>query len=209
MRCLLFLALAATACTDVPFAGPHYESVRERLSDAPAALYVHSEASSGAITARQRGRDGWSSGTADVTIERGYLRTELDELGRLRIDELEIALAPIALEGVFSKPAELRDVRLRLADRASTDATWTSADDAVATLSMALDFDWSLVLDGGEPYPLATQHLPPIGVDVVLDGDGGHVEATIEVDATGELWSWADILEITELALSLDAQTAD
>lgn len=209
MRCLLLLALAATACTDIPFNGPHYDSVRERLTDAPASLYVRRDASSGAITARRRDRDGWSSGTAAVAIEHGYVRAEIDDSGRIAVGELEIALGPIALDGVFSKPAELRDVHARLTDRVAADPTWTSADRAVATFAMTFDFDWSISFDGGEPYPLATQQLPPVDVDVVLDGDGDHVEASIDIAAAGELWSWADLLEVTELSLSLDAETAD
>ena len=43
MRYLLALTLVAAACTDVPSSGLHYDSVRDRLTDRPAWLYVHDD----------------------------------------------------------------------------------------------------------------------------------------------------------------------
>jgi len=209
MRYLIVITLFATACTDVPLNGPHYNSVRERLSAAPTSLYVHDETSSGAITARRRGSDDWIVGKTDVTIERGYVRARIDSDGQLSIDQLEIAVAPIALDGVFAKPAELQDVVLRLTDGVRSEATWASPDAARATLAMELAFDWAIAIDGAEPYPLASQRMPLQRVDVVLAGDGDHVDAFIDVDAAGELWNWADIVQITGLELALTAATAD
>jgi hypothetical protein len=208
MRYLLVLAVLATACTDLPSNGPHYDSVHQRLSDTPTWLYVRDEASIGAIAARRRGGgDSWIAGATTLTIEHGHLRISLDGSGRLAIDQLEIALAPIVLDGVFGKPAELHDVQLRLAARASSDATWTSTDDATASLAMKLAFDWAIVLDGAEPYPLATQQLGPATVDLVLAGNGDRVDAHLALDASGVLWSWADLVQITELALSISAKS--
>jgi hypothetical protein len=209
MKYLIVISLFATACTDVPLNGPHYNSVRERLSAAPTSLFVHDEASSGAITARRRGSDEWIVGTTGVTIERGYVRAGIDANGQLEIDQLEVALAPITLDGVFAKPAVLQDVVLRLAEGVHSEATWASPDAARATLQMELAFDWAIAIDGGEPYPLASQRMPLQHVDVVLTGDGDHVDAFIDVDAAGELWNWADIVQITALDLSLTAATAD
>jgi hypothetical protein len=209
MQYLRMLTMFAAACTGVPGSGPHHGSVSERLSDAPASLYVHDEASTGSVTARRRGYDGWIYGTSQLTIDHGHVRAALDDRGELEIDQLDITIAPIRLDGVFQKQAELQGVRLRLVETARSAATWATDDDATATLVMELDLDWSIVLDGGEPYPLATQHLPPMTVDLVLAGSGDHVDARIDLAAAGELWNWADIVQITELALSLSAETAD
>jgi hypothetical protein len=209
MRYLIVLTLFAAACTDIPLTGPHYDSVRERLSNRPTALYIHDETSSGSVTARRRGHDDWITGTAALAIEHGHLRAALDDNGQLAIDQLEIAVAPIALDGVFSKPAQLQDVKLRLVEPVRSDAAWTSDDNAAASLVMQLDFDWSIAFDGGEAYPLASQHLPPQSVDVTLAGSGDHIEALVDLEAAGELWNWADIVQITELSLSLSGSTAD
>lgn len=209
MRILVAFTLFAAACTNVPPGGPRYDSVRERLSDAPASLYIHDETSSGTITARRRTGDGWSNGATELAIEYGYVRAAVDANGQLIVDELELAVAPIPLDGVFQKPAVLQGVRLRLAGPARSAAVWTSKDDATATLSISLDFDWSISFDGGEAYPLATQHLPPESVAVVIGGSGDHVDAWFELAAAGELWNWADLVQITELSLALSAATAD
>jgi hypothetical protein len=209
MHRLLALSLFATACTGVPLNGTRYDSVRDRLSDAPTSLYLRDEASSGSVTARRRDQAGWTAGTAELAIEHGYVSAALDDSGQLAIDQFDIALAPIALDGVFSKPAQLVDVRLHLAEPVRAGAEWTSDDDATAAFAMVFAFDWSIAFDGGQAYPLATQQLPRESVEVVLGGNGDYVGALLELDAEGELWNWADVIEITHLELSLLAETVD
>jgi hypothetical protein len=207
MRYLLLLATLTTACADLSSTETGYDSVHQRLSNSPTWVYVRDEASIGAIAARRRGTDGWIAGATTLSIEHGHVRTSLDGSGRLSIDQLEIALAPISLDGVFQKPATLHGVTLRLAARTDADAAWESRDDATASLEMKLDFDWALSFDGAEPYPLATQHLAPTMVDLVLAGNGDHVDAHLAIDASGVLWNWADIVQITEIALSVSARS--
>ena len=209
MRYFLALALFATGCMELPLGGPRYDSVRERMSEAPASLFIHDEASAGSITAQRRGSDGWIAGTTDITVDHGYVRAALDGNGQLEIDQLEIAIAPISLDGVFAKPAQLQNVILRLASSTRADATWTSADNATATLPMTFDFDWWIAIDGAAPIPLATQKLPPINVGVELGGNGERVQASVDISASGVLWNWADLVQITSLDLALSAQTAD
>ena len=55
---------------------------------------------------------------------------------------------------------------------------------------------------------LRFQRLPETSANVMLGGDGNHVAAAIDVTASGELWNWADILEMTDISISLDAATA-
>src|SRR5574338_882968 len=209
MRSILTLAVLATACTGLPSSGPHHDSVLERMSDVPTSLYVHDEASSGAITARRLGGDGWITGTTPLTIDHGYMRAAVGADGELEITQLDLAIAPIAIEGVFQKSARLQDVRVQLSKPAHGDVVWTSADDATATVEMAFDLDWALVLGDEEPYPLATQHLNTVTAAIVLGGQGDHVAARLDVDSTDELWNWADLIQFTGLSLSLDAETTD
>ena len=105
-------------------------------------------------------------------IQRGYMRAGVDEDGQLEIDQLEIAIAPITIDGMFDRPVQLQDVILRLAEPVRSEAAWTSEDDATATLEMALDLGWAIAFDGGHVYRIPTQHLPPGSVEVVLSGSG-------------------------------------
>lgn len=208
MRKLLALTLFATACTNVPVNENSYDSVRQRLTETPTSLYVHDETSSGSITARRRVGDGWDNGTTGLKIERGYVRAALDANGELAIQRLELDLAPIQL-GLFEKPAELKDVHVRLSKPVQSAVVWGSDDEATSIVAMPFEFDWSIKFaDATEPYPLATQMLAPSSVAFVLGGDGDHVTARIDIDASGELWNWADILQMTDISMSLDAETA-
>ncbi len=209
MRHLLFLTLFAAACTDVPSSGLHYDSVRDRLSDRPAWLFVHDEASDGTITARRWSGEHWIADTATLAIEHGNLRTAIDDHGRLEIDQLELEVAPFMLTGMFDTPAELQNVVLRLVEPVRAEPAWTSPDDAAVTLPMVFDVGLALSLDGGRPVPMVTQRPPAQSVRVVLTGDGDHIEASIDFDATGELWNCGDRVHITNVALSLTAATAD
>lgn len=207
MRKSLALILLTTACTNVPVNGPSYDSVRERLTDVPTSLYIRDEASTGSITAGRRVGEAWSSGATELAIERGYVRAAIDDSGHLAIQRLEIDVAPIQL-GVFEKPAELQDVHLRLATPVQGDVVWTSDDEATASIAMGFEFDWAIKFAGDDPYGLGTQQLPLTRVDVVLGGDGDNVTAQIDIVASGELWNWAGLVEMTDISMSLDARTA-
>lgn len=209
MRKFFALILFTTACTNVPVNGPTFDSVRERLTSQSTWLFVRDEASTGSITARRRVGEAWNGGTTELTIERGYVQLSMDDSGRLAINRLALDLAPIEL-GLFEKPAQLQDVQVRLAEPVQGDVVWRSDDEAVAVMSMPFAFDWAIKFrDDAQPYPLATQQLPAANVAISLGGSGDHVSARIDIDASGELWNWADVLQMTDISASLEAETAD
>lgn len=211
MRAFLALTLFAAACSSSsPEGGPSYDSVRDRLADGQTRMLVASAASTGSITAKRRTGDGWTEGTTPVTIESGEVAAKVDAKGNLTVDTLSVSLADIEIpEDVFKKPAQLTALRVSLPKPVTADATtWTSDDDATTTLTVALDFDWAIHVNGGTT-PLATQHMPPVTVDVMLTGAGDHIDATASLSAAGELWNWADLIEMTKLDLSLSASTND
>ena len=209
MRTVLALALFTAACASSAPTGSSYDSVRDRLADGPTRLYVGSAGSTGTITARRWTSAGWVEGTTQIAIDSGELSAKVDARGMLTVDKLVVELAPIEIpEEVFKKPAQLDDVSITLTKTASAEAQWTSDDDATATLDMDLDFDWLIRINGGKT-PLATQHLPPVAIDVALTGAGDHVDASLSLQASGELWNWAGLLEMTSLELSLAAETLD
>src|SRR5690606_32871813 len=131
----------------------------------------------------------------------GELSASVDENGQLRLASFEVAVAPIEIpEEVFQKQAQLSDVKVTLAAPTSGAATWDTENDATARLRLELDLQWAISVNGGKT-PLGEQHLPPIDVDVTLTGDGDYVGATLSLAATGELWNWANLLQLTKLDL--------
>jgi hypothetical protein len=210
MRSTLALVVFATACTSASPSGTKtYDSVRERLADSPTRLYVGTEASTGEITARRWTEGGWIEGNSPITIENGEVVASVDDAGKLTVSKLEVAIAPLDIpEEVFKKPAQLSDVRVKLAKPVTGMAQWSGDDDATATLTLSFDLYWAISINGGKT-PLGTQHLPPITVDVMFTGAGDHVDASIALDAMGELWNWAGLIELTRLQLSLAAGTVD
>jgi hypothetical protein len=210
MRTFLALTLFAAACTNSGVGGDgSYDSVRDRLSDGPTRLSIGSTESSGSITARRWSTSGWLEGVSAVTIDSGVVSASVDARGALNVDKLEVYLGSIPLpDDVFKKPAQLDDVQMRLLNAASAEAQWASADDATAQLTLDLAFDWSIQIDG-KKTPLGRQKLPPVVIDLALTGGGDHIDASVTLDANGQLWNWADLIQMTSLELTLAAATVD
>lgn len=211
MRNLLALPLLVTACTQnaSPSAGENYGSVRERLADGPTRMYMAGAESTGTVTARRWTSGGWIEGDSALAIDSGELSATVDSSGILTLRSFEVGVAPIEIpEEVFKKPAQLSDVRIKLTAPASGAATWTGDDTASAKLSMTLDLEWSITVNGGKT-PLGSQHLPQIDVDLTLGGDGEYIEASLGLAASGELWNWAGLLELSHIELDLAATTVN
>jgi hypothetical protein len=206
----LILASATAACTSAAPTGTEtFDSVRDRLATNPTRLYIGADGSSGTITAKRWTSDGWVEGQTPVTISSGELRASVDRTGTLKLEAFEVGVAPIDIpEEVFKKPAQLKDVRVKLTTATSGQTNWSSDDDATVTLTLALDLDWSIAVNATQT-PLGTQHLPPVPVDVTLTGAGDHIDASIGLHASGELWDWAGLLKLTGLELALSAETTD
>jgi len=214
MRSLALFVLVSTstlACTaSVPASGPSYDSVRDRMEHAPAPrLFIGSTGSTGAITAQRYTPSGWQAGNVALAITSGELVARADDRGTLALDHFEVAIAPIEIpQDVFGKPAQLQDLKVKLVSPTVGDTQWSGEDSANANLDLRLDLEWAIAINGGVT-PLGTQHLPAIPVVLSLSGDGETVDASIGLAATGDLWSWAGLIRLTALQLSLAAQTVD
>jgi hypothetical protein len=206
---ILLAGAALAGCASSPPEGqPDYASMKARLADATR-LYIGPGESTGAITAARYTHDGWVSGTTPLAITHGEIDGSLDASGKLALSQFEVDVDSIAIpDSVFGKPAELKDVRVKLASPTVADVVWTDDNDAAATLTVALDLDWTIAINGSSTM-LGTQHLPPVNVAATLSGDGQHIEASASMDAQGTLWNWADLLKVTELQLDLSAATVD
>ena len=205
---LVLLATGACATSATPEGEPAVHNVRERLAQ-PTRLYIAPGTSTGEIMASRYTHDGWVTGTTALTVDTGELHAVVDNDGKLAVTGLEIAVDDIAIpEDVFGKPASLTHVKVSLPYASLANAVWQNDNDARLTLTLALDLDWDLAVDGAVS-PLGTQHLPPVTVTTELTGDAEHVDASLALDATGNLWSWADLFKLTELKLDLAAATVD
>jgi hypothetical protein len=211
MRSLLALTVFTTACatSSLPSGDPSYDSVRARLAAGPTRLFMAGRDSAGTVTARRWTSGGWIEGDTPLVIESGELTAAVDAAGTLRLATFSVGVAPIEIpQEVFNKSAQLSDVRIALTAPAMGAVTWSGDDAATARLPMTLDLGWSITVNGGKT-PLGSQHLPPVDVDVTLAGDGDHVEASVALATSGELWSWAGLLQLSHLELTLDASTVD
>lgn len=208
MRTFLALALFTAACTtNAPAGSESFDSVRERLADAPTRLFIGGVESTGTVTARRWTQGGWIEGDHTLTIENGELEASVDGSGKLALKGFEVTVAPIDIpEEVFKKPAQLTDVKIKLIEATTGAATWANDNEATARIQLKLDLGWSITVNGGKT-PLGEQHLPPVDVDFTLSGDGDFVGATIALAARGELWDWAGLLEMTRLELDMSAST--
>jgi hypothetical protein len=213
MRTILALSVLVTGCASSSVEGGGQsapDSVRERLAAGPTRLFVGREGdSTGMVTAQRWTPGGWIAGDHTLVIEDGELEARVAPSGLLTLSSFEVAVAPIEIpEEVFKKPAQLTDVRVKLTTPAAGAAQWSGDDAATATLPLELDLEWAIAIDGGKT-PLGEQHLPPIDVSFTVDGDGEYVHATLGLAASGELWNWAGLLELTRLELQLSAETVD
>ena len=202
-----FIFLAACAASPSSDSSPGFASVRARLEAEPTQLFVATAIDAGTLGAEHYTSAGWQSGSATLSIQSGAVVASLDASGRLAVSTFDVAFDPIDVpESVFGSPAQLTNVELRLPAPATAAATWSDANDAAATVPLQLSLAWSLTVNGGS-VPLGAQLLPAIPLDVALSGDGATVAASLVMQASGELWQWADLLKLTELDLEASAAT--
>lgn len=196
MRMLFLLSITACAVTAPP---EPPGSIHDRLSAGTVRFAI---TGTGSVDAEHRATgDSWVGGGASVTISTGELAVHL-AAGTLVVDTFDFSLDPIELPtSVFDQPASLTGVRVALARPSSATPTWTTGDQATATLALDLDLAWSIAIGGGSTS-LGVQHLPTIPMDVTLTGSGSAIDAALELHGAGELWSWASLVRLSDLALA-------
>ena len=199
------LLVILSACSTTPLGEPVPDSVHARLA-APTRLLVAPAASRGAITVGHYVDGAWQRTRVALPIETGAITATLDARDRLVVTELGLGFAPLALPTANATP--LTHVRLALDAPATATTTWRDADSARATTSLALALSWELTVDGASS-PLSDQAFPAVPLALALDGDGASVAGALTIDAPGKLWSWASLVELDDLSLTLSAATTD
>ncbi len=181
-------------------------SLRERLETAPTRMLLAPAASFGSVSVGHYVDGAWQTSRVTLPLDSGAVTTTLDETGRVVITELELGFKTIALP--IAQDATLTQVRLDLGAPITTETTWNDENDAAATASLPLALAWTLTVDG-TATPLGDQKLPALPVQLELGGDGAKVDGTVLVTAPGKLWSWADLVELDDLSLTLQAASTD
>jgi hypothetical protein len=203
----VLLATATAACTtSVPAGPPPASTVRDLLATEGASLAITSD-SAGSLIARFW-EDGWEDQPVDLGIGGGALVVSLDHVGRLIVEDLDVALAPLELsDDVFDEPARLVDLRAELAMTTPiAPITWTDPDTGSATMEITLRLWWSIERDG-EVTPLGSITLRDLPIDVSIAGSAAAVDATVSLHTEGTLWSFASLIELADLSLALTARS--
>jgi hypothetical protein len=204
MRAGTIFFLAFAACTNHV---TEPDSVRDRLESETTELAITTADSTGSITAQRRTGDGWVAGAVDLTVQSGQLVATADSHGSILIQHLEVALGPIEIpKSVLGYEAQLTNIHLQASKPAGVVTTWTGDDEAHATAQVELELSWSLTIDG-KTSPLGAPKVPAVPIEFVFTGDVTAVRVAAHALSTGMFWSWADLVKLEDLKLSLNAAT--
>lgn len=198
------MASVLAACAEAAEPAELTPTLREVL-DEDVRLAITPTTEAGTITAAHRDGTGWLEGAVTLAVESGALAIEADATGAIQIEELSLELAPIEIpESLIGQEAALIDVRVALRSPVRATTSWFGPDAARVTTTIELELSWSLLL-AGTTLPIGAPELPPVPlvIDVVRDGEG--IAAEVRIAVAGELWSWASLLRLAELNLTVGA----
>ncbi len=93
-----------------------------------------------------------------------------------------------------------------LLDQAPAQTAWAADErSAAATGTVALQLDWSLVAFG-RVLPLGTLRLEHIPVMLTVSIVDSHdITLTVQGQEDGMFWSWAGLVELSDLAIQVEA----
>jgi hypothetical protein len=136
--------------------------------------------------------------TGDVTVHAGAD-------GQLVVDRMTLSLADV---WIASMDFGLTGLRVTVASEAPAQTAW-SADGtgAAATGMVTMALDWQLVAFG-RVLPLGTLRLDHVPVMMTVSVVDAHdITLTIQGQEDGLFWSWAGLVELSDLAIHLEAAT--
>jgi hypothetical protein len=181
--------------------------MRDRLAT-ETHLFVTAADSAGVITAKRKTSAGWADGLVDLELDGGELAITGDRAGGITLGALQLGFHSVEIPStVVGHAAELTNIHLRLAAPASATPTWSGDDDAQVTTDLALALSWVVAVDG-TGIPLGAPQLPPLPVTVQLTGDEAGIAADAHLRIVGDVWSWADLVKLSDLELVVRARTA-
>jgi hypothetical protein len=206
MRVVPVLLLAITACASSESSTAEPASVRERLAT-DTHLYITGPGSAGAVTAKLKTATGWDNGLVDLKLEGGQLIARAAPSGTITLTAVELGFSDITIPAsVTGHAAVLGQPHLRLTAPADATTAWTDDNSAGAAAMLDLELSWTLTVDG-VALPLGAPDLPAMPAKLELAGDGGRITAELRLHVGGVLWSWADLIQLSDLDLVLGADT--
>ena len=153
-------------------------------------------------------RDGRSE-TVNLAIKSGELTVHAQPDGNLVIDTLVLGIGDIQISAQSAPPAglALRDIRAAARDEMPPTVRWETDDSsAVATGSVRLFLDWSILAVDGQVIPLAQQKIDPVLIAVQIERSlDGQLAATIVAERDGLFLNWPSYPQLGNLKMGLTA----
>ncbi|HET6610536.1 MAG TPA: hypothetical protein VFG83_01030 [Kofleriaceae bacterium] len=184
-------------------------SLRESLR-APADLAVMADAETSFVTLTAGHVPSGASKAVEMAVLGGDLDVHTTVAGLLVIDTLAVELSDLEVPAAFVPPEgiALTGVIAHLDGPKAVEAEW-SADGSTATAELSLDVvvDWAIRSEDGEVIQLSPLVITGMTMDVSLArGSDGHIAAHLSGLSSGAFWSWAGILELSDLSVEVSAQ---
>ncbi|HKA86128.1 MAG TPA: hypothetical protein VKE22_00630 [Haliangiales bacterium] len=148
---------------------------------------------------------GEATQTSELAVTGGDLTVHADAAGKLVVDKLSLSLADVWID---SMNFGLTGLKVTVASEGPAQTAWTADEhSAAATGTVALQLDWSLAAFG-RVLPLATLRLEHIPVMLTVSiVDAHHITLTVQGQEDGMFWSWAGLVELSNLAIHIEAGT--
>lgn len=205
---LIFVVGWTAGCGEEPApAPPDQATVRERLVDGPRIIGLLADEASISLTVHLRRGDGWHGYPASPALAHGFVTLAARPDGNLQVVAARLTFEDIVVGDKGLPPTGLHLTDVRIATAEKHECSWVDwsddGDSCAADVPVGLDLDWSLVASDGAVRPLATQHLPPIGLSVDVSRDAAGITAQLAADEPGLLWSWAGLVEFRDLELDI------
>jgi hypothetical protein len=145
----------------------------------------------------------------EPTVHDGQTVLRTTDDGYLLVEDLDIHLDDVVIPAgqLEPTPVVLTNVDLRLGTQLAVIPQW-SADgmSAYGTGKADLLLDWSLVLDNGNLWPLATQKLGAQDFTVTVElAEDGTVTAQVDALAKGKVDQVNGLFSLDDLQVSVDA----
>lgn len=158
------------------------------------------------MTARLNRGDQWIEDYATLGLVRGDLGIMTDASDNLKINQVDLFFDDVvAGAGVINEDGiYLTGIYLYAQGPAVAHTAWANDDDsAFAVAPIDLEFSWSIRVDG-HVYDLAPQALPTIDFAFGLSVDCDD-QLVIDITAVdpGTIWNWANIVEFSDLHITL------
>lgn len=206
---LLPMLLLGAACADetvVVDPDPPAASARDRLTSAPRQLALLPDRAEISLDVALRGAAGWQVHPTALELRWGDLELSAAPDGTLAMTAADLYFQDIAVGDKGVPPTGLHLTDVEVHTRIAHECDWVSwaadGDACSASFPAVFYLDWSMVATDGAVHPLGTQKLAPMDLWVDLGRDRDGINAAVLAIEPGPLWSWAGIVEISNLRLA-------